>query len=244
MAYTNSRIIDMDDQVIWNAPSFQRSGWIFNQLLLQNFVGNGSAMMFRRDLATELGLYEHDLQYRYGAAGCDDWLLALRLAAHGEVAVVHEYLVGYRSRPGSMSANTLRTRRSRLSALQMLFSEIDLTDNKAARWALGNAHAKCFLHELRALQPRRALADLSAALRLDFTGTLRLFFGTERLDWLLDKMPWLAEVEPIGSFLEFDTRDGQWEQFSARAECADQWDREAGRAVARGTRSQVAGQGA
>ncbi len=244
MAYTNSRIIDMGDRVIWSAPSFQRSGWVFNQLLLQNFVGNGSATMFRRDLAMQLGLYERELQYRYGAAGCDDWLLALRLAAYGKVAVVHEYLVGYRSVPGSMSSNTLRTRRSRLAALQMLFAEIDVASTKPARWALGNAHVKCFLHELRALQLRPALKDLAAGLRLDFAGALRLFVGSERLDWLMDKLPWLADAEPTGPFMEFDTRDGQWEELSPRAEWASRWDREVGRVATRWAHSRVAGLGA
>jgi glycosyltransferase involved in cell wall biosynthesis len=240
LAYANSRIVDMEDQVIWNAPSFHQSGWVFNQLLLQNFIGNGSAMMFRRDVATRLGLYERQLQYRYGAVGCEDWLLALRLAAYGKVAAVHEYLVGYRAVPGAMSQNTLCMRRSHLFALEMVFSELESGGSKGAQWALGIAHAKCFLHEVRSLHFAAAFKDLAAALRLDFSGTVRLLFGSERLAWLLDKLPWREEPVQSGSFLEFDTRDGQWEEGSKRAQKARQWDIEAGRIAARGPSPRVA----
>jgi glycosyltransferase involved in cell wall biosynthesis len=229
VAYANSRIIDMQGQVLWNAPSFGRSGWVLNQLLIQNFIGNGSAMMFRRDLAIQVGLYDRRLQHQYGAAGCEDWLLAMRLAARGRVAVVHEYLIGYRSVPGSMSENTLRTRRSRLFALEQLFREIDRNSCKAANWALGIAHAKCFLHELRARQLRAAFSNLGEALRLDFSGTFQLLFGSERIDWLLEKIPWHEQPEALGRFDELDTREGQWEDASRRTKTARRWDDRSGR---------------
>ena len=232
-AYANSRIIDMDGQVMWNASSYHQQGWVLNQLLIHNFIGNGSAMMFRRDLATPLGHYDRRLQYQFGAAGCEDWLLALELAARGQVAAVHEYLIGYRIVPGAMSENTLRTRRSRLFALQILFSEIDRRSCKAAQWALGIAHAKCFLHELRALRLAAASKDLMAALRLDFAGTIRLLFGSERLDWLLKKISWGEQLEKLGWFIDFDVRDGQWESPTERTETARQWDIEAGRIATR-----------
>jgi glycosyltransferase involved in cell wall biosynthesis len=229
VAYANSRIIDLQDGVIWNAPAYQQSGWVFNQLLLQNFIGNGSAMMFRRDLATQLGLYEPRLQYQYGAAGCEDWLLALKLAAHGKFAAVHEYLVGYRAVPGALSQNTLRMRRSRRFALGLLFRELDAGKCKAAKWAMGIAHAKCFLHELRALEISAASRDLLAALQIDPAGTLGLLFGAERVDWLLDRIPWSGEPEVLGRFGALDTRDGQWEIQSTRADTARRWDMETGR---------------
>jgi hypothetical protein len=232
LAYANSRIIDLQGQVLWNAPSYSRSGWVLNQLLIQNFIGNGSSMMFRRDLATQIGLYERRLQHQYGAAGCEDWLLAMRLAARGRVAVVHEYLIGYRAVPGSMSGNTLRMRRSRLFALEQLFREIAQHRCKAANWALGIAHAKCFLHELRSGEWLAALKNLGAALRLDLSGTFQLLFGSERLDWLLEKIPWHEQPEALGCFEALDTREGQWEDSSRRTATARRWDDQSGRLAA------------
>jgi glycosyltransferase involved in cell wall biosynthesis len=228
-AYANSRILDLRDQVIGNAPAYDQSGWVFNQLLLQNFIGNGSAMMFRRDAATQLGLYEPRLQYQYAAAGCEDWLLALKLSAHGKIAAVQEYLVGYRAVPGAMSQNTLRMRRSRRFALRFLFQELDAGKCKAAKWAMGIAHAKCFLHELRAMEMSAAFKDLVAALQLDPGGTLDLLFGVERVDWLLDKIRRSGKSEVYGKFGELDTRDGQWQLQNTRADTARRWDSETGR---------------
>jgi hypothetical protein len=229
VAYANSRILDLQDQVIANAPAYDHSGWVLNQLLLQNFIGNGSAMMFRRDAATQLGLYERRLQYQYGAAGCEDWLLALKLAAHGKIAAIQEYLVGYRAVPGAMSQNTLRMRRSRRFALELLFQELDAGKCTAAKWATGIAHAKCFLHELRALEISAAYRDLATALQLDPAGTLDLLFGAERVDWLMDKIRWAANAETYGKFSELDTREGQWQVQNRRADTASRWDSETGR---------------
>ena len=38
------------------------------------------------------------------AGGCEDWEVALRVAAKHRVAVVPEVLLGYRRRPGNMSS--------------------------------------------------------------------------------------------------------------------------------------------
>ncbi len=228
LAYANSRIIDMDGDVVWNAPSYRQSGWALNQLLIRNFVGNGSAMMYRRDLALSCGAYDSRLQYEYGAAGCDDWLLALNLAARGRVALVPEYLVGYRAVPGQWSEDTLRARRSRLFALEIFFQGVNPSYCKAARWALGAAHAKCFLHEVRDRLPVLAAKNLAAAVRCDFFGTLHLLFGSERVDWLLERVPWRAPPAELGRFDELAPTAGQWEFRSGRSDMARQWDDQIG----------------
>ena len=239
IAYANSRIVDMEDRVLRNAPSFRNSGWVFNQLLLENFIGNGSAMMFRRELAVQVGAYERRLHHEFRAQGCEDWLLALRMAAYGKIVAVPEYLVGYRAVPGAMSENTLRMRRSRLSALQVLFSEIDSVAGRAARWAQGTTHAKCFLHEMRSFRWRDALHSLSAALRADFTGTCGLLLGSERYTWLARKFPQRNDFPQGRLFQEFDSLDGQWEYHAPRIERAREWDAENGAVASIGCKSEI-----
>jgi cellulose synthase/poly-beta-1,6-N-acetylglucosamine synthase-like glycosyltransferase len=224
LAYANSRIIDLAGCVLNNAPSYGQSGWAFNQLLLHNFIGNGSAMMFRRDLAVGVGAYDRRLQHEFGAQGCEDWLLAMRLAAHGRIVAVREYLVGYRSVPGAMSENTLRMRRSRLHALEILYSEIECRHSKPARWALGTAHAKCFLHEIRSPHLGNALSSLLAALRLDLVGTCCLLFGPERLTWFKREFFEQRISQQRRSFQDFDPHEGQWDHIIARVEHAHRWD--------------------
>lgn len=224
LAYANSRIIDLDGFVLNNAPSYDESGCAFNRLLLLNFIGNGSAMMFRRELAIQVGAYERRLQYEFKAQGSEDWLLALRLAAHGKVASVQEYLVGYRSTPGAMSENTLRMRHSRLYALKILYSEIECQHTKPARWALGTAHAKCFLHEMLSLQVVRALGSLFAALRFDPVGTCALLFGRERRMWFKDEFLGRDTNSPRRPFADFNPGEGRMDQAVTGVERARQWE--------------------
>ena len=204
-AYANSRIIDMEDRVLRSAPAHRHSGWVFNQLLVENFVGNGSAMMFRREPLLQVGAYEPRLHY------CEDWLMALRLSACGKVAAVPEYLVGYRAVPGARSENTLQMRRSRLAALRILFSEIDCSGSRVARWALGTTHAKCFLRELRALRVGKAARSLAAALRYDFRGTCHLLLGSQRFNWLAGKIRQRGSSPSERRFQDFDPLEGQWQ---------------------------------
>jgi glycosyltransferase involved in cell wall biosynthesis len=235
LAYTNARLIDLSGSVLRNAPSYDQSGWVLNQLLLLNFIGNGSAMMFRRDLAVQVGAYERRLQHEFGAVGAEDWLLALRLSARGRVAAVREFLVGYRSVPGAMSENTLRTRRSRLQALRILYSEVAMPDTQPARWALGIAHGKCFLHELRALLFRDAFRNLFLALWFDPLGTSDLLFGRERARWITRSGEDSGESD-LGDFTDIDPLAGQDEVFSRRMARAREWDeRRSGPTVSLGT---------
>jgi glycosyltransferase involved in cell wall biosynthesis len=230
LAYANVRVIDPSGYVAYDAPRYGQAGWVFNQLLLTNFIGNGSAMMFRRALAVQVGAYERRLQHELATQGAEDWLLALRLAARGRAVAVREYLVGYRSAPGAMSANTLRMRRSRLHALEILYAEIEPPKTPAARWALGIAHGKCFLHELRARQLRNAFRSLLRALRFDPLGTCDLLFGRERWAWLKSVFATTKHVEPR-AFAELDPRDGCDEHFSERLDRAREWDAKNNRAA-------------
>ncbi len=58
--------------------------------------------LFRRHCIEEVGGYNEALAAT-NAGGCEDWELVLRVAESYDVAVVHELLIGYRRRPGSMS---------------------------------------------------------------------------------------------------------------------------------------------
>jgi GT2 family glycosyltransferase len=227
LAYANARTIDLNGRVLDNLPSYDQSGRAFHQLLIVDFIGNGSAIMFRRDLAVHVGAYDRRLQHEFGAQGCEDWLLALRLAAHGPIVAVREFLVGYRSVPGAMSKDRARMRRSRLHALQILCLEFELRHTKPARWALGTAHAKCFLHDLRSRELRRASRNLRAALRLDPVGTCRLLFGIERLKWGKPQ-PFEQAESRRRPFQDFDPREGQWTHVVPRADHARQWDANGG----------------
>lgn len=116
------RHIDGQGQVWRDGPAFEECGAAIQRLVYCNFVGNGSALLFRREAALAVGGYDDRLQTQ-GAQGCEDLLLQLQLAKRGPVAAVPEYLVGYRFSPGSMSHDWARMRRSWQEALRIFDQE-------------------------------------------------------------------------------------------------------------------------
>lgn len=204
-AFANFRNIDMEGRVLGSAPHHPVTGRVFHRFMLKNFVGNGSGMMFRRDAALAVGGYERRLHHEFGAQGCEDWLLQLRLASRGKAVGVCEYLVGYREVPGAMSSDQMRMWRSRIHAFGILFDENGCGEIRAARWGLGRASAQCMIHELLAGQVRAGLQSLQRAVTHDPVGTLGLFFEgvtrtTKRGVKLLQK-PWR---QPKGLFASCD----------------------------------------
>jgi glycosyltransferase involved in cell wall biosynthesis len=174
-AFAYHRGIDERGIVLGSTPLQRVEGYAFNRFLIRNFVGNGSGMMFRRDAALAVGGYERRLQHEFNAVGCEDWLLQMRLAARGNVAMVCEYLVGYRKLPSSMSADQVRMYRSRAYAFEILFDETRCRDTLAARWALGRTLAERFVLELKAGNLDVAFRVLPRALALDGWGSFDVF---------------------------------------------------------------------
>jgi glycosyltransferase involved in cell wall biosynthesis len=95
------------------------SGNVFSGLCANNFVGNGSSPLMRKDVMLAAGGYSTQLR-AVCAQGCEDWLLYLRIAEKHEFRVVEECLLGYRMLPGSMS----RDGRQMLRSWRLVTSEI------------------------------------------------------------------------------------------------------------------------
>jgi len=105
------------------------SGRVLSRLCENNFVGNGSSPLMRKDVVLAAGGYSTQLR-AIGAQGCEDWLLYLRIAEKLEFRVVEECLLGYRKVPGSMSRDGRQMLRS-LSHVtgQVLKRNPDLNQN-------------------------------------------------------------------------------------------------------------------
>jgi hypothetical protein len=82
-----------------------------DDILAGNFVGNGSAVLVRREALLAVNGFDSQLQAA-GAQGCEDLLFYCRVAEAYHFAVVPDYLIGYRDLPESMSSNLPRTLRS------------------------------------------------------------------------------------------------------------------------------------
>jgi glycosyltransferase involved in cell wall biosynthesis len=114
--------VRIDAQGIMSEPAKAEPycGHVLDQILEDNFVGNGSSMLVRREIIARCDGFDTSL-HAAGAQGCDDYLFCCRAAEICDFAVVPDFLVGYRDMPGSVSASVKKMLRSWiLSADQML----------------------------------------------------------------------------------------------------------------------------
>jgi len=100
MVYCGSQTIDKNGDVIRaQISSDQPTGQVFEKLLNENFLNNGSTPLICRTAFEETDGFMEDRE----ASGCADWALYLRIARNYHVYAVNEVLVGYRRAEGSMS---------------------------------------------------------------------------------------------------------------------------------------------
>jgi hypothetical protein len=119
LVYTLCRIIDADDLVIDSFIRPRPDGWVFLQHANNNFIGNGSSPLLRREAVEQVGGYSSRLRLS-GIEGCEDLLLQLSIASKYKFGLVPEYLVGYRRTPMNMSSNALRMVLSKNMVLKSL----------------------------------------------------------------------------------------------------------------------------
>jgi glycosyltransferase involved in cell wall biosynthesis len=104
LVYAWSAHIDEKGLRMGNGRTSTLEGDVYLSLIQDNFVGNGSTPLIRRDCFDKVGGYNYKLKEE-NAEGCADWDLYLRIAECYEFRVVPEFLVGYRQLGSSMSSN-------------------------------------------------------------------------------------------------------------------------------------------
>jgi glycosyltransferase involved in cell wall biosynthesis len=149
------RVIDDQSRIIGAGERWRVEGRALGRLAFRNVVGNGSALLLSRAAALAAGGYDESLRAR-GAEGCEDVSLQLKVARRQGVALVPEYLVGYRFQPGSMSRNAAAMARSWELAHDQVRQEAPA---EALRW---NAGVRSFA----LAEARTGSGDWSAGLRL------------------------------------------------------------------------------
>jgi glycosyltransferase involved in cell wall biosynthesis len=198
------RTIDPEGRVTGSGERHVVDGPALHRLAYVNFVGNGSAPLIWRTAAAEAGGYEESLQAA-GAPGCDDPLLQLQVARERPIACVPEYLVGYRTTPGSISDNHERMFRSWGLALTRFRGGCADVPQRIWRWNLGRRTLT--LAESRMLRGDwgGGAAMLARALRLDPGRTIRIL--AYRLGrWLGKRLGGPRGAPERPRFLELDTR--------------------------------------
>ncbi len=160
LVYAPFRMVDRDGRVLRSPRKYGVSGWVPHRHFYTNLVGNGSAILIRRDVVEEFGGFDSWLRDQ-GAEGCEDLLLQLRIAPHYQFGEVSEYLVGYRRFAGTMSSNAEQMIRSGILAVSRALSECRDIPGLSASAMLGRYEWRRLKAGVRKGRVRESLRSLA-----------------------------------------------------------------------------------
>jgi glycosyltransferase involved in cell wall biosynthesis len=195
----------------FNSSRDRFEGWVYFQHWLCNFVGNGSAMLIRRNAIEQAGGYETSLFDR-GLQGAEDWMLQLLIARNWKVRVVPLYLIGYRQRRGAMSED----RRHMLRAILASTERVAELYGDAPEWLLLQRRARIevsvFWQYLKLARYAEAARALSRALGASPATVVARFIAKLRYRvlrqlGLMRRGTTAAQYKPV-PFLEMEPDEG------------------------------------
>ncbi|NET38053.1 MAG: glycosyltransferase [Cyanothece sp. SIO1E1] len=117
VSYSWTDCIDESDQLLRRGGYITLNGDVYKELLVVNFLANGSNPLIRRKALAEIGEFDETL-----TAG-EDWDMWLRLAADYPFVAVPSPKVLYRQPTNSMSANVLRQEQECLKVIERAFNQ-------------------------------------------------------------------------------------------------------------------------
>jgi GT2 family glycosyltransferase len=168
-AYCPHRIIDESGRVLRDFPVFGCRGHVLHRLALVNFVGTGSAALYRRDVVLEAGGFD---VRSFAWGGGEDYMLQLAVAARRRVALVPEYLVGYRRRAGSLSSDPVKAMESRLRVIGEALTRHPGIPRRVLAWNRSDARRVAAIGLLARGRPGAAARILALAVVDDPMATL------------------------------------------------------------------------
>lgn len=120
----------------------QTKGNIFPRILMNNFLGNCSTVMVKKECFDKVGLFDERLQ------GFEDYDLWIRLAKYCQFDYVKEPLVLYRFHEKRITTNLNRIRKAHEILYKKYFKEIMMADDRKkifGEWncSRGVIHFKC-----------------------------------------------------------------------------------------------------
>ncbi len=121
LAYSWSNSIDAYGNLIGRGKKSEIEGDVFEYLLFQNFIGNASSCLIRKNCFDVIGFYNPSF-FLQQAQGCEDYDIYLRIAAHFQFKVIKDFLTGYRKTENAMSRNYKCMEKSR----QLVFQDVKL----------------------------------------------------------------------------------------------------------------------
>jgi glycosyltransferase involved in cell wall biosynthesis len=117
VAYSWTDYIDESGQFLYPGNQITLTGNVYENILVHNFVENGSNCLIRREALSEVGGFDESL------FGPEDWDLLIRLASRYHFAAVPLPQVLYRMSANSISSSISRQEQGCLKVIDKAFSE-------------------------------------------------------------------------------------------------------------------------
>ncbi|MDR9807246.1 glycosyltransferase family 2 protein [Rhizobium hidalgonense] len=162
VAYNWYAAIDENGVIFGHSRPVLHQGNIFEPLLRENFIGNGSTPLMPRVDVLACGGYDAGLRDA-GAEGCEDLKLYLALAETLPFALVPDFLTGYRFTKGNMSSNGYRMLKSHalvmapiIARYPQLAPDIRAAQFNTARWYFKKAFFAGDYTQVKKLAPMMA----------------------------------------------------------------------------------------
>jgi glycosyltransferase involved in cell wall biosynthesis len=122
LVYVYHARIDAESNIIEHCLPHPAEGYVLDEVMRYNFIGNGSSALVRRAALIQANGFESGLRAA-DAQGCEDFLFYCRVAEAFKFARVPEFLLGYRELPNNMSSNVPRMLRSYCMVIEEMSSK-------------------------------------------------------------------------------------------------------------------------
>ena len=136
VVYSQTCCIDRQGNFLYNCEPVYFQGNVLKELLLTNFLHNGSNLLIRREAIETVGGFDRDLN------SCEDWDYYLRLAERYSFAVVPKYQIFYRQTENNMSSNVARMKQAGYIVLERAYQKYPLLERYRRR-SLSVLHLYC-----------------------------------------------------------------------------------------------------
>jgi glycosyltransferase involved in cell wall biosynthesis len=165
--YTFVRYVDAEGLVLRDAPRQRFPPQALCRSIFESLIGGGSSALMKCAAIEQAGGFQEPFR------NWEDLLLQLRISARHPIACVPQYLVGYRVRPGSLSADPRKMLAGWRRARRLILEMFPQVPGYVHAWAHGKRCAE--LAEAFAWRGKygTAAALLAEALRYDPSWTMR-----------------------------------------------------------------------
>ncbi|OUL19844.1 glycosyltransferase [Nostoc sp. 106C] len=155
VAYSWTDCIDETGKFLRPCRTVAVTGNVYPHLLLDDFIGNGSNVMIRRQEFIEIGGFDELLT---NAQDSDLWL---RLAAHYQFVVVPKSQILYRISANSMSADVYKMEKACLQVIKRTFKQTPSSLQYLKPYCLANTY-KTLLYRTLEGKPERKKGWIAA----------------------------------------------------------------------------------